>query len=149
MQGQLNEMRAEQRPNLWVASDLGAPTFVAAGGQIIWTIHLTNYGKNFVVRGTIHKFMLLGDSGFTPSYGEPKDVLISPVAPGQVITYTVVSPPGVTSERLGSLLATSGGIQIKLVMEYQDLAGSLYRSTVHLTRTNAGSIAFGPENRIE
>jgi hypothetical protein len=40
LQGQLNEMRAEQRPNLWVESDLGAPTFVAAGGQIIWTIPL-------------------------------------------------------------------------------------------------------------
>lgn len=142
-------MRVEQRPNLWVVSDLGTPAFVAADGQIIWTIRLTNHGKSFVSRGNVHDFMLLGDSGITSSYGEPKDVQTSPVAPGQVITYTIISPPGVTSQRLGSLLATSGGIQVKLVLEYQDLAGTRYRSTVHLTRTNAGSIAFGPESRIE
>lgn len=151
MQKQLEEMRVEQRPNLWVLSDLSAPEYVPIGGQIIWTVRLTNYGKSFVAKGTVDKYILIGHGAFIPTYREKSDPSmdqLTPIAPGQVVTETVVSPPGVTPEQFSSLLATTGGIQIKLVMEYQDLAGERYSSIVHLSRTNAGSIAFGHESSI-
>jgi hypothetical protein len=149
MKQQLAEMQAEQRPNLWVTSNLGAPEYGAASQQVVWTVHLTNYGKNFVAKGTIHKFMLLGHGNFVTSYGEPANEQITPVAPGQEIIFSVISRPIVTADQLKTFLGITGGIQIKLVAEYEDLAGGHYRSTMCVLRTNAGSIAFCKESRIE
>jgi hypothetical protein len=40
-----DKFRQDQRPYIWVTS-LGEPTFVPQAGQIIWTWHMTNYGRS-------------------------------------------------------------------------------------------------------
>jgi hypothetical protein len=143
MQAQIAEMRAEQRPILWVKSDLGAPVYYENVHQIIWTVHLTNYGKNMVSDGAAHTSMLLDGLESAPE-GKPDRTDVGPVAPSQDITISVVSGPGISAEQWNSLLTRTGGIRIKLAIEFGELSGARFRSIICLARTNAGSISFCP-----
>jgi hypothetical protein len=148
MRDQLDEMQAEQRPNLWFGSNLGSPQFLETApgsGQILWTVHLTNYGKAFVAGGTLRKGIKIGNGAFHPSYKEPEaGAAIGPTAPDQEIFVTVVSRPGLAASYYNSALMTNDGIQVKLVADYHDLGSKQFQSSMCLKRTNAGSIAFCP-----
>jgi hypothetical protein len=148
MRDQLDEMQAEQRPNLWFGGNLGSPQLLETApgsGQILWTVHLTNYGKTFVAGGTMHKEIKIGNGTFEPSYKEPEaGAAIGPTAPNQDIFVTVVSRPGITATYYNSALLTREGIQVKLVADYHDLGSKQFQSSMCLKRTNAGSIAFCP-----
>ena len=153
MQGQINEMRAEQRPNLWVTSDLGAPHLVTRGAdvdhaQVVWTVQLTNYGKGFVARGSWHTYIRVSNREFVRSLGQPDDVEIGPVAPSQVITTSVVSSE-VSRPRSGVFSDAIGDVQIKLVIDYWDTTGNKYKSIICLGATNAKSIGFCPGGVIQ
>jgi hypothetical protein len=146
IQGQLDEMRSQQRPVLWVISRLGAPTYIPndlGKGRLVWTVHLTNYGKNIVAGGTLRAYMRLGNEEFAPSFGEPNaGEPLSPVAPGQEITYSVVSRPGITKDDIASFRRDEATAQIKLLADYSDLAGAGHRTEICLSLSNGDSAAF-------
>jgi hypothetical protein len=145
---QLNEMRAEQRPALWFGNDTGKPDFVrnrikpTDDGQVVWAVHITNYGKGFITGGEVRKYLWLGNRGWIQSYGEPSFTIITPIAPTQENVLSAVSPPGISVAEYNGLLGTSGGIKILIEGSYRDLAGHAYPVSMCLARLNSGDISF-------
>jgi hypothetical protein len=139
------QFQADQRPILWVTNDTGTPQVYVnpkdpTTGQILWTWHFTNYGKTPVSELRFRQYMKLGDGDFVPSNGEKEEVFGAPIPAGKVDTDTVISRELKVSE-INDLIQ-SGGVTVKIIIEYTDAYKSRYETKVCMNRTNAGSIAY-------
>ena len=146
MQGTLDEMRVEQRPNLWYSNNLSGPEFritdtIHQTGEIVWLVNVTDLGKDFIAGGTQKSFIELGTGTVQPSYDQTTTA-ISPIAPGQNVGLTVKSKPGYTKAAFEALLKQDPGITIVILANYFDFAGNQYQARMCLSTLASGVINF-------
>jgi hypothetical protein len=144
--GQLNEMRSEQRPVLWTGGNLGTPLLYTnpqnGQGQVYWTVHFTNYGRGFASSGTAQTFIKLGDAPFEKSYGQPNFSVLSPVAPNQDMFLTVISKPGTAPDDFAALSKREDAFSVKFEIRYLDLAGTTFETGFCLIKLLSGAIKY-------
>jgi hypothetical protein len=138
----------EERPIVWITNELGSPVFVPnrvqkETGQIVWTVHYTNYGKTPTKDLKLAKSIKLGDQSFT-SYGEADGEVGAPLPPGKNDMTTFISEPGISKAQFNKLLAEMAfhGVSISMRITYADAYGGDYETGVCLTKLNMGSIGY-------
>jgi hypothetical protein len=163
-QGALNltrdQFRMDQRPYIWVTGNLGTPDWTAMRGstnlatdlgQVLWTVHYTNYGRTPARELSTEKLISVGEEAYRHSFrGEDAPPAAHsagvPMPPTKEDFVTIVSEP-LRIARRDWLWITSPEYfgpnpSIKLIFRYTDAYGAHYETGVCLNRTNAGSISY-------
>jgi hypothetical protein len=149
------QFRQDERPYVWITNGgIGEPEFILdknksgetrTTGQIVWTVHYTNYGKSPAYDLTSDKFISVGaERPFLASFGSPKvkSGKGTPIPPNKDDFGTVVSEPGITPEQYKRLLGTDNAIRIRVQMQYTDAYGGLYETEICLGRLVSGAIQY-------
>jgi hypothetical protein len=115
--------------------------------QIVWSWHMTNYGKTPANDILISQEMSLGNGIYLPSYGgngkkggKAHD-LGGSQPPGGESFDTVISAP-MKQEDAQKILDSEDGVSFRVKITYRDLSGNSYDSAICMRRTNAGAIAY-------
>jgi hypothetical protein len=151
-----DNFRREQRPYIWFTL-AGAgqiefhqtPRTDPPSGQILWTFHITNYGRS-PAYGFQHvrEEIKIGDSPFKVIWQrEYKTGGQGTVIPPTKDDFaTVVSDPGIALSEFNRLLGIDNSIQVRVRMNYSDGDGFLYETGFCESRlTNGGSIKYCDE----
>jgi hypothetical protein len=139
---------------VWVKTgELGTPQFVynpdvktgaKTTGQVIWSPHITNYGKSPAIEMSFdEKSIQIGmNSPFYKSFtGERPYVAVPiPLAPTEDDITSVISNPGIDPSRLERGLGSEYAITIHVKITYTDLDGNAYETCICLRRQTTGSI---------
>ena len=148
-----DRFRDDQRPYIWVTNTgIGTPEFHPNPdtnppiGQVLWTIHYTNFGKA-PAYGTInHKFIRIGEnSKYRKSYRAnlpPPQGSGAPTPPGKDDFITVVSAPGISRDEFDRLMKISRSFSAKFIIEYTDAYGGKYETAICLHNLGTGSIQY-------
>jgi hypothetical protein len=139
--------RSDERPYMWLGTQITTPQYDNATGQIVWNFTDRNYGKTPAKDLQKVSFMKLGDQPFVRSYGEKNGSSAGP-PPGVDFVGTVFSRP-TTREEFDRLFKIDGGIKIKAVLTYTDFSGTKYETGVCLSHQNRGAIGFCEGNYIK
>ena len=110
-------------------------------GQILWTFHVTNFGRTPAHALSCKKFYKLAGKPWSRSYLEPPEDVGSVLPQGVEDTYSVVSAP-MRKADFEKLLTLSDGITLKAQMFYTDFYGTQYETGICMTRLNMGAIAY-------
>lgn len=110
-------------------------------GQILWTWHMTNYGKTPANNISYSQEIKIGDKPFVLSFEEKGRDIGAPLPTGQDALATVVSSPMQKAE-FEKLLRMEESVSIRILISYGDSEGRQYNSGLCLKRTNAGSISY-------
>ena len=145
MQGQLEEMRDEQMPIIWVGKNLGTPEFYRNEKtgmiQVLWSFHFTNDGKGFVTHGTHETFIRVGTGEFVKSYGQPDINRLTPIAPTDDQFLTVISAP-MSPDYVDSISKTERAFSIMAKFTYFGADDKPHETAICLTKLLAGAIQF-------
>lgn len=151
---------ADERPYVWVTNSgqespkyFFPPTFLlppnfdkSKAGQIHWTVKYTNYGKSPAFHLlTISKRISTEPNGaFEMSYGFPHKVDDSGVTvpPQKEDEITIVSRPGISSDRFAKLMDMDYGISIDMRILYADSYGTKYETGMCFTKLRSGAIQY-------
>ena len=142
-----DSFREEQRPYVWLMNQLGSPGLALVKpptGQILWSWHLTDYGKTPAYKLVRKQYIKLsGDKIFTPSWDEQS---IShtpiPLPPNKDDFNTVISRPGITAQEFNALMQQDEGIIIRIVVNYVDSYGEHYETGICLGHLASGAIEY-------
>ncbi|MGA8030116.1 MAG: hypothetical protein WB992_23460 [Bryobacteraceae bacterium] len=146
-----DQFKDEQRPYLWLTNNgFGNPDFLALSaypghGQILWTYHISNYGKSPARDVGLLDWIKIDDGPFVLSYGMRQQGSHSgPIPPGGEIIATVISSRITSREFAADTSPTKQGgtISIRAHIVYSDSYGANYETGICLTKLNAGNTAF-------
>lgn len=125
LRGQLEALRAEERPFLWIAQ-INNPLFFKVSNQITDTFFYANYGKGIAYNIYMLDYIKVGATGtFQISNGLNESAKIPNTTglqspPGKVNFNTVISRPGFSQEYFNTLITTDEAVGIKVVFYYSD-----------------------------
>lgn len=119
LSGTLDEMRAEQRPAIWIGDNWGGPEYLKQLDQVIWDVPFANRGKGLVRDGTYRSFIKVGSGDYVRSFGQPEQgSLIPPLAAGQHIFTTIVGRPHQTDRPI-KIAVSAARIKLRIVVRYR------------------------------
>jgi hypothetical protein len=152
LEGQLQAMRMEQRPYVYIGPHEGRPEFKAPpSGQIVWNAEFANYGKSVAYAVEVHKYIKIGEERYQASYAGGTDSVVTEgtnLPPTKVNFFTVVSRPGYSQEFYDHLLQRDSAIGILVIFGYSDGTDTgRYEDTICMERLAGGAIAYrDPKN---
>jgi hypothetical protein len=157
----LSQFHQSERPYVWVKSgELGTPEFVldktpATGadlttGQVVWTFHVTNYGKSPALNVMAETYMRVGPKKpFRKSFKTDDVVTIgTPLAPGEDDAFGVISNPEIDPDKLREYLKLDNAIGIRARITYTDAEGTPYETGICLSRALVGLMHYCEGNYI-
>jgi hypothetical protein len=149
------QFQKDERPYIWIKNEgLGNPEFIydkdlAGGnlstGQILWSVHYTNYGKTPADNLISQALMSVGlNAPFRspPGFPKLKNRVGVPTPPNKDDFLTVISQPGITSQRFNELNATNDGIRAQIRITYSDAYGGEYETIICLSKLASGAIKY-------
>jgi hypothetical protein len=143
LSGTLDEMRAEQRPAIWIGDNWGKPEYWSQTDQVFWDVHYTNRGRGLVKNGTYQSFIKVGEGDYVRSYGQPPSgVPIAPLTVGQDLFVTIVGTPHQTSTPFDTLIKKDNMLSIKVIFDYIDLGGAQFQSQFCVKYLAAGAVSY-------
>jgi hypothetical protein len=154
MQGQLDAMERDQRPDITLTDKVNQPYFLAVGGplgkvglgELIWNWEFINLGKSRAIGLKIDEFIRLEDGPFKRTYGVKGPGFSGDVSPGRTNFATISSGP-ILEDYANSLLKKSFGVSFLMTFEYKDLLGNKYQTAVCVSRYESGAMPFlNPED---
>lgn len=157
IQGQLDVMKADQRPLMWVIDAAPTPQYHDDTGQVSWTWLYNNIGKGMAYNMVFTSYIKLGNEVFQKGRSsnannsiellpsEPEDV------PPSMSTHpyaTVYSRPGIGKDYFSKLLTTDRAIGLLVRFHYTDASGvKLFDNAVCIMRLANGAQAIIPPSR--
>jgi hypothetical protein len=155
LQGQLNIMKLDQRPLLWIV-DVEGPAFEEATGQVHWRVAVANIGKGIAYRMVSRKYIKVGSE----RYQTERTIGINAVELGPTQPNTVppnifarnyadiFSRAGISKEFYARMLATNLALGILIEFDYTDASGETrFHDAVCHERFATGAYAnVPPEN---
>ena len=151
LQGQLDVLKAEQRPYLYPSNVTGGavtglPSFEADTGQAVWNFHFTNFGHSVAYNVFPEVFIKIGDESFQPNSTYAKRVTHVDLPPGVLEWATGYSRKGFNADYFNTMMKQDGAIQIKVKFHY---SGASLKETyesgfclVHNSNNSVGQLTF-------
>lgn len=140
--------RTEQRPVIWL-TNIGTPEFILGNptdnsGQIVWSWHMTNYGKTPALHMLFRQFMQI-ENRIESSYHDPTQSVGAPLPTYKDDFSTVISRPGISADEFKRLAETDRFIGISGNITYDDIYGAKYETTFCLLHLRSGAIGYCKE----
>lgn len=150
------QFRDEQRPYIWLTNNLGQPLFVHPKNlktgasvqkitQMIWTWHITNYGKSPAYSIRVWQYSRIGGNILPQFIGGKQTATAvdigAPLPPTGDQFNTVVSPP-IASKQMRQLFGIDSGLGIEVRIQYEDSYGTLYESGFCYDRLVSGALNY-------
>jgi hypothetical protein len=125
LQGQLDVLKAQQRPFLYYADAVGGPVtglpnFSKETGQIVWNFVYLNFGHSVAYRVSPEMYIRVGEDKFQPSLPPINKPSHIDLPPGSPKWATAFSRKGFNEDYFNSLMKQDGGIQIRVEFHYSD-----------------------------
>jgi hypothetical protein len=128
IQGQLDVMKADQRPLMWITDAEAAPQFHDDTGQISWSFAFNNIGRSMAYNVVWTTYIKIGNEPFQKgrSGNSINAVELLPAKPTEVPPLTTTRPYGTIFSRSGigkdyfsNLLTANEGIGILVISLYR------------------------------
>ena len=148
LQGQLDVLKAEQRPFVFQADAIGGsvtgqPAF-SPTTQIVWNFAFANFGHTVAYNLSFDSYIKVGkNETFQPSASPLPTVPHTDLPPGAVKWGTVFSRQGFNQEYFDTvIMKQDGAIQIRVEFHYFDAShAEQYTSAFCLSRSANGVVA--------
>ena len=120
LQGQLDILRAEQRPFIY-QFDIAQPQFNTERGYIAWNWYYVNFGRGIAYDLRFRSFIKIGSERFQPvptqngEYTEPMDL-----PPNKIVNSTAVSRVGLSQAYFDALMKQDLAFGILVEFDYWD-----------------------------
>ena len=160
--GQLNQMtesnrltreqfRLDQRPYIWLGSNLGSPVLFHDGKNssdyVAWgPWHYQNYGKAPADNAVMNQQLLFGNDALKqPRVFTGKEKPIAPLPPGKDDMSSSISSQKVSATEFQHLMDTDNAIVVFGYFSYTDASGKPYRSDFCFAHLRLGPTIYCPD----
>jgi hypothetical protein len=149
-----DQFNMSQRPYLAQTSmRADAPQFYVnpaksdGSGQLYWNLYITNYGKTPAINIASHQEMSLEGKPYFLSYGgsgKPagKGIDVGGFQPPGAESFDTVLSAPMQRQEFDRIMAANQSVSIRVRIQYQDMNGSPYETSICLRRMNVGAITI-------
>jgi hypothetical protein len=155
IQGQLDTMKADQRPLVWVTFN-SPPQYNDDTGQVSWNWGYNNVGKGIAYNVVFMSYIKIGNEAFQKarSYNVNNSIELTPSEPvdlppfGALQPYsTIYSRPGIGKDYFTKLLNTDKGMGFLVKFHYTDASGTnSFDNATCSERLSNGAFTITPPN---